>query len=590
MKVGPINSQNGFPTWYKDENGLRLMLNTDPNDPFSRITPNDLPDPTKPVTFPDNFPSKAYYFLAEAEMKTGIGEKARLFLSLGASFMNDEPKDGEQIVFAHLSIKVAGLQPGCEYIVTHPYGNEHCVVEVRNEGEMGEINFTKEILSLRDGEFELPLDLSCFLRWDPDVEPVSPNGYIGELDETHPVIGSILFDQFGKPQNIFRIEGPEIGVGSVDCSTTPGLDPNHCIETKQFRLTGKITTVSGIEATRTTYTQSDSSGGYLDIFAKSDDEPQQIEVTGSGIELAKLEGEEGLYYARIFYSSELPPDTVSVVNVSDEPPSFSESKIVDFISATAHFDGETNILTITGSSSDTVYPISLKVEDFGQGDILIPEDGVLAIRTISLPPTITVISSRGGSTTVPVVVRDIVPPNESVEAHAKIKGEVEISSRVILDGTDSTGDITSYQWKQISGPQVKLFNTDKSMLVFTFPDQFASLWFELTVKGPNSTSTDTVKVEPVPDSLTVTRAEYRTEDAHWKVSGTSTMEGPGITVTIFIGDTLSGFVLSEVDIDDDGDWAYEIDYSRKEPDDSRAISIQSSAGGVLRNVPIYVRD
>lgn len=177
-----------------------------------------------------------------------------------------------------------------------------------------------------------------------------------------------------------------------------------------------------------------------------------------------------------------------------------------------------------------------------------------------------------------------------MEAHVHIKGEVEISSRVILDGTDSTGDITSYQWRQISGPPVKLYNTNQPMLVFTFPDYFASLWFELTVKGQNSTSTDTVKVEPVPDSLTVTRAEYRTEVSHWKVSGTSTMEGPGITVTIFIGDTLSGFVLSEVDIDDAGDWAYEIDYSRKEPDDSRAISIQSSAGGVLRNVPIYVRD
>lgn len=85
MKVGPINSQNGFPSWYKDENGVRLMLNTDPNDPFSRITPNDLPDPTKPVSFPHNFPNEAYYFLAEAEMQTGIGEKARLVLSLGAS-------------------------------------------------------------------------------------------------------------------------------------------------------------------------------------------------------------------------------------------------------------------------------------------------------------------------------------------------------------------------------------------------------------------------------------------------------------------------------------------------------------------------
>ena len=34
MKVGPINAFNGFPVWYKDENGLRLQLNVDPTDPI----------------------------------------------------------------------------------------------------------------------------------------------------------------------------------------------------------------------------------------------------------------------------------------------------------------------------------------------------------------------------------------------------------------------------------------------------------------------------------------------------------------------------------------------------------------------------
>ena len=31
-------------------------------------------------------------------------------------------------------------------------------------------------------------------------------------------------DQFGQPQNFFRIEGPGIGIGSPDRSTTPGID------------------------------------------------------------------------------------------------------------------------------------------------------------------------------------------------------------------------------------------------------------------------------------------------------------------------------------------------------------------------------
>ena len=122
MKVGPINAFDGFPVWYKDENGMRLQLNVDPNDPFSGITSADLPDSSQPVSFPTNYPGEAFYMQVEAEMTTGTGERARLVLALEAAFVNEVPAAGDQIVFGRVRIRIFGLQPNVEYTVSHPYG------------------------------------------------------------------------------------------------------------------------------------------------------------------------------------------------------------------------------------------------------------------------------------------------------------------------------------------------------------------------------------------------------------------------------------------------------------------------------------
>jgi hypothetical protein len=144
MEVGPIKALHGFPEWYRDENGLRLQLNVDPSDPFSGITPADLPNPAQPVSFPDNFPGEAFYYAAEAEMETGTGERARLVLALEAAFVNEVPLPGDQIVFGRVRIRVEGLQPNAEYTVTHPYGVDTFIAEPDGDG-LGEINFTEDI-------------------------------------------------------------------------------------------------------------------------------------------------------------------------------------------------------------------------------------------------------------------------------------------------------------------------------------------------------------------------------------------------------------------------------------------------------------
>ncbi|WP_342543242.1 IPT/TIG domain protein [Paenisporosarcina sp. FSL H8-0542] len=679
MTVGPINAFDGFPVWYKDENRLRLQLNVDPTDPYSGITPADLPNPTLPVSFPDNYPSEAFYFLAEAEMTTGTGERARLVLALEAAFVSEVPRDGDQIVFGRVRIRIFGLQPNAEYTVTHPYGTDTFIAEPDGEGA-GEINFTEDIGGFNGGEFELALNsrVHPFLKWDPNVAPLAPEGYIGDPNVPHPITGSVFVDSFGQPQNIFRIEGPGIGIGSPDRSTTPGLDPDNCIETRLFTVLGKISTVSGVDVTRANYTQTDSARGLLDVFAVSDDTAQTISASGNGIDTTLLQGINGRYFARVAYTGDRPPASVTVTNLSDVPNSIKEAGPVDFITATANYDTNSQTLDVIASSSDLIGAPALSIEDFGVGEIIIPPNGLSTTSLPFAPSQVTIKSTAGGKRVIDVSVTGSPDGPIPVEANAGPDQTVVVNSTVFLNGTNSSGAITSYNWIQLSGPTValtggttatptfvapasqatlvfeltvdgeggpstdsvsitvldstpppiadagpdqvvqqgaivtlagsatglatsyqwaqisgvpvQLTNPNTSTATYRFPAQPATLTFQLTVQGPGGISSDTVQVTSVPETLTVTRAEYRTGDAEWRISGTSNVLQAGASISIYIGSSLNGTLLVQVPVDTLGEWGYRVEGSSQLPDQTRAISIQSSSGGTLQNIPLNIRN
>ena len=679
MTVGPISEFDGFPVWYKDENGLRLQLNVNPADPFSGITPAGLPNPSQPVSFPDNYPGEAFYFQAEAEMTTGTGERARLVLALEAAFALEEPRAGDQIVFGRVRIRIFGIQPNVEYTVTHPYGVDTFIAESDGDGA-GEINFTEDIGGLNGGEFQLALNSRVFpfVRWDPAVAPLAPEGYIGDPNVLHPIVGSLFTDPFGQPQNIFRIEGPGIGIGSPDRSTTPGLDPDNCIETRNFIVLGKISTISGVDVPRATYTQNETSGGLLDVFATSDDMAQEISVTGNGFNSTLLQGLNGKYFSRVSYSGANHPSVITVTNLSDIPNSVKESIPVDFITATANYDTDTQVLTIVATSSDSIGAPTLTIQDFGLGELIIPANGVSTSNLTFAPDHVTILSTAGGQRSIPVTITGASDGPIPVAANAGEDETVVFGSTVILNGSNSTGPITSlswtqlsgtpvtltdantatpsflapdtpttlvfqltvdgeggpssatvsvtviefapvpvanagpnqvvsqgalvtlagsssgivtaYQWEQTTGTPVQLTNANTSTASFIFPTQPVTLTFQLTVQGPGGTSSDTVQIASGLEILTVNRAEYRTGDAEWRISGTSDVLGVGVQISIFIGNTLNGPLLAQLTVDALGEWSYRIEDSDVLPDETRAISIQSSSGGTLLNIPLNIRN
>ena len=137
------------------------------------------------------------------------------------------------------------------------------------------------------------------------------------------------------------------------------------------------------------------------------------------------------------------------------------------------------------------------------------------------------------------------------------------SLQVSLSGTESTdsdGTISSYLWKQISGMQVSLSDSDKAVASFAAPstESELTLEFELQVTDNlGASSTDKVLVTVIPNSpppevtITFPPSDSRFFGDYITVSGTASKQGgiDGTSVNVNVGNSN---VSAQVDAD--GNW------------------------------------
>jgi hypothetical protein len=662
VAVGPVSGDNGFPVWYKDSTGLRLEGCLDGADPLCGFLPGDIPDPTRPISFPDNFPEEFFYQLASnvQDIAGGAG-RATTTLALEGAFGSGPVKAGDQVSFARIRFFYSGLQPGATYRITHPYGVDEEVAD-----DAGAIRFTEDI-GLAPGIFTGALDgrIGPFLQWDPAVAPAAPVGYIGDPALDHQVVGSPF------TTNFVRVEGPGIAVSGQANACTAGA--TDCIQNDLFSLLGKKATRAGFDIQRSVYSRSAGTGGLIDVFATSDTTPQSIQVEGQGINPVLMRGENGNYVAHIqFTGSTVPQLTIS--NVSDNPPTVKTSTPVDAIKGSAIWNADDNTLTVNATSSDTFANPVLTASGFGD----LSAGVLVASNVIGPPANVRVISAVGGTVNLPVEVTGAAFASIPVSAFAGADQEVLQGTLVTLDGTGSTGPITSYSWTQTAGPAVTLTGADTANPTFTAPAGDATLEFELTVdgaggpstdrvvvtvlanadvpianagadqtvdqtttvhldgtasqattsfswtqtdgpavtlngantatpsfvapkqnvlltfeltaSGAGGSSTDTVEVSVNPDDITVTRAEFRTGTSAWRIDGTDTIFGPGVSVTIYLGPTPEGAPLaSNVPVDTLGAWTFRESGSAATPGGQTSITVVSSGGDEVLNFPLNIR-
>jgi hypothetical protein len=223
-QVGPIHEDNGYPVWYEDSQGTRLQLCLDVNDPLCAMILDEIPDPSQPLSLKaGNFPGESFYQLAESAFTLPNGGSALGVFALEAAFANEDPKDGDQIVFGRVRLRIDGLSANQTYTITHPYG----IDIIRTDGE-GEINFTEDIGINTGFQGALTSRIGTFLQWDAGA----PEGYLGDPNVGHKIIGGL------NNQNYFQIQGPGIGIGSC------GPD---CAQTEIFSVMGKKATIAGVE-------------------------------------------------------------------------------------------------------------------------------------------------------------------------------------------------------------------------------------------------------------------------------------------------------------------------------------------------------
>ncbi|HEX8629267.1 MAG TPA: hypothetical protein VF755_13970, partial [Catenuloplanes sp.] len=103
------------------------------------------------------------------------------------------------------------------------------------------------------------------------------------------------------------------------------------------------------------------------------------------------------------------------------------------------------------------------------------------------PATVTVTSSKGGSTTVPVTATGpAMQPGAPVAAAASPAGAV-VGQTVTLDGSASVGAIDTYAWRQTAGPTVTLSGTNAARATFV-ASTVGTYTFQLVVTGPGGAS------------------------------------------------------------------------------------------------------
>lgn len=489
-EVGSVDATDGFPVWYRDKNGLRLEKCIEQADPLCPAR-GPLPDEAAPVSFPGNYPDEGFYSLTSGTMDTAGGGKALAAIALEQAFGSGPVADGDQVTFARLRLKITNVRDGVDYKFTTPAGTK----TVRTS-KPGIVFDTEDIGIGGKGDFSGALGgrVGPFLTWDtyptdPALKPDAngKNTYVGDGTTPHKITGS----PYGS--NIFRIEGPGINPSATAdaCPSVPGPVAD-CVETDLFTVQGKLATNSGVTAERATYSRSSLGSGTVDVFASSESGPQSIQLSDASAGNAvfsptALEGSGGKYFARIAFDGPQPPASVTVTNSSDAPAAAKKIDVVDKVSGKATFNTDSGVLSVEAVSSDTAGARTLTAAGFGE-----LAEGSLAAGPLPAPPvSVTVRSDAKGEVVIPVEVTGNARSPIPVAAQAGPDQTVQEGQNVFLDGSASSGPVSTYSWSSPSAVVLSEPNAVRPSFTAPAPGEYV---FSLTVNGPGGPSTATVTV------------------------------------------------------------------------------------------------
>ncbi|MCW2271644.1 hypothetical protein D3C77_05600 [compost metagenome] len=415
---GPyLPATGGFAAWYQDTHGRVLDLcltkavssrvGGAPGAPSYMCVLNPAPgvfDDTQPISFPTNYPDETFWFTADA----AIVDAARgIDLSYGtaieAAFAAEEVKEGEQVSFARVRIRVDVPTAGT-YIVTHPYGVE--VFDVPAAGRRA-INMTRDIGigSPKTYTGALKGDVGPFLR-----------GVGGPYTETNPATGAS--ERFiGDPNLEEAVTGSPFNTNFVRIEGPNGID----LRTELFSVSGKLSEVirpTPVIAQRSTYSRHSENGdlrAQQDVFVLAPPPPGTATLISQTPNLTLTEANStGAWYGQSALNPALPLNLqVTADNqlaIPSSTPTTLTMPLTDLVVIQrAEFSLNGGQLTLVASTSDETSPPVLTATT-GNGAPIGTLSGNGAVKTLTtglspLPPArVTVTSGNGGSDSEEVVL------------------------------------------------------------------------------------------------------------------------------------------------------------------------------------------
>lgn len=415
---GPYLPATGnFASWYQDTHGRTLDLCLSkaissrvagaPGAPAYMCLLNPSPgifDDTKTLAFPDNFPDEAFWFTGDgAIVDAARGIDLTYVSALEAAFSGGDPKEGDQISFARIRIRVDVPTAGT-YVITHPYGVD--VFNIDTPGRKA-INMTRDIGigSPKTYDGALKGDVGPFLR-SVNGPYTEHNPETGQADQ---FVGDPNLDEAftGSPfnTNYIRIEGPN------------GLD----LRTTVMAISGKLSTVTRptpIIAERSTYSRKAGSSAPVaqqDVFVMAPPPPATVNLVSNNPALKLTEADTtGHWYAQSSINPTL-PSTLQVtadnhLAIPTSSPTTLPMPLSDLVVITrAEWSLSTGQITVEASTSDETSPPVLTATS-GTGVAIGSLSGNGAVKTLStslspIPPAkVRVTSSNGGSDTEEVVI------------------------------------------------------------------------------------------------------------------------------------------------------------------------------------------
>jgi hypothetical protein len=415
---GPyVPANGGFASWYQDTHGRTLDLcltkavssrvPSVPGTPSYMCLLGAVPgvfDDTQPIVFPSNFPDEAFWFTGDGSIvDVGRGIDLTYVSAIEAAFAAEEPKEGDQVSFGRIRIRVDVPTAGV-YTITHPYGVD--IFDVPASGRRA-INMTRDIgigtPKTYDGA--LKSDIGPFLR--------SVNG---PYTETNPATGAA--EQFvGDPNleeaftgspfntNFIRIEGPN------------GLD----LRTTVMAISGKLSTVvrpTPIIAERSTYSRKAGASAPVaqqDVFVLAPPPPATVKLDSNSPVLNLTEADTtGHWYAQSATNPTLPNSLVVTADnhlaIATSTPTSISMPLTDLVVISrAEYSLSSGQITVVASTSDETSPPVLTVTT-GTGVAIGALSGDGAEKSLStgispIPPAkVHVASSNGGGDTEEVVI------------------------------------------------------------------------------------------------------------------------------------------------------------------------------------------